>query len=69
LVTSAWHLRRAVALFEQAGFDVVPVGADVRSISRCRGLNCWLPSADALEASGLALKEALGYWVQVRLRA
>ncbi|MBK1620611.1 hypothetical protein CKO42_19690 [Lamprobacter modestohalophilus] len=68
LVTSAWHLRRAVAIFEQAGFDVVPVGADYRSISSCRGLQCWLPSAGALEASGLALKEFLGYLVQVQLR-
>ena len=33
------------------------------------GIHCWLPSAGALEASELALKEALGYWVQVRLRA
>lgn len=68
LVTSAWHLRRAVALFEQAGFEVVPVGADYRSISSCRGLQCWLPSAGALEASGLAVKEFLGYLVQVQLR-
>nr|WP_274608934.1 YdcF family protein [Lamprobacter modestohalophilus] len=68
LVTSAWHLRRAAAIFEQAGFDVVPVGADYRSISSCRGLQCWLPNADALEASGLALKEFLGYLVQVQLR-
>jgi len=30
------------------------------------GLQCWVPSAGALEASGLALKEVLGYAVQVR---
>jgi|GEM_PF-5301003 len=29
------------------------------------GLQCWVPSAGALEASGLALKEVLGYAVQV----
>ena len=28
LVTSAWHKRRSKALFEQAGLEVVPVGAD-----------------------------------------
>ena len=28
LVTSAWHMRRSKALFEQAGLEVVPVGAD-----------------------------------------
>ncbi|WP_295541560.1 YdcF family protein [uncultured Thiohalocapsa sp.] len=69
LVTSAWHLRRAVALFEHQGFEVLPAGADYRSLRSCRGLHCWLPSAGALEASALAVKEHLGYWVQVRLRA
>jgi len=28
LVTSAWHMRRSVALFEKVGLEVVPVGAD-----------------------------------------
>jgi len=67
LVTSAWHLRRAVALFERAGFEVIPAGADYRAIDACRGLDCWVPNAGALETSGLALKEYLGYWVQVML--
>ena len=65
LVTSAWHLRRAVALFARAGFEVVPVGADCRSFRACRGVACWVPSAGALEMSGLAVKEWLGYWMQV----
>jgi uncharacterized SAM-binding protein YcdF (DUF218 family) len=65
LVTSAWHLRRAVALFEDAGFEVTPVGADYRSIGSCRGIECWVPSVGALEATGLVVKEYLGYWVQV----
>ncbi len=65
LVTSAWHLRRAVALFGRAGFEVVPVGADYRAFGTCRGLDCWVPNAGALEATGLAVKEWLGYWVQV----
>lgn len=66
LVTSAWHLRRAVALFERQGFDVVPVGADFRSFRGCRGIECWVPSVGALEVTGLAMKEYLGYWVQTR---
>jgi len=49
-------------------FEVLPVGADDRSFLGCRGFSCWLPSAAALEASGLAVKEWLGYWVQVRWR-
>ena len=40
LVTSAWNLRRAVALFEQAGFEVPPVAADDRSFPSCRALQC-----------------------------
>ncbi|CRI68125.1 conserved hypothetical protein [Thiocapsa sp. KS1] len=67
LVTSAWHLRRAEAMFQHAGFDVVPVGADFRSIRACRGFDCWVPGVGALEASGLAVKEYLGYWIQVGL--
>ena len=68
LVTSAWHLRRAVALFAATGFEVLPWGADYRAVAACRGLECWLPSAGALEATGLAVKEYLGYWVQVGWR-
>jgi uncharacterized SAM-binding protein YcdF (DUF218 family) len=64
LVTSAWHLRRAVALFEREGFEVVPVGADYRSFQTCGGLGCFVPSVDALEGSGLVLKERLGLLLQ-----
>src|SRR5690606_34882032 len=31
LVTSAWHMPRAVGAFRQAGFDVVPWPADYRT--------------------------------------
>ena len=68
LVSSAWHLRRAAALFAREGFEVLPVGADYRSFRACRGLECWVPSVGALEASGLAVKEYLGYWAQVGSR-
>jgi len=53
----------------RAGFEVVPVGADYRSFRTCRGLECWVPSVGALEASGLAVKEYLGYWAQVGSRS
>jgi uncharacterized SAM-binding protein YcdF (DUF218 family) len=66
LVTSAWHLRRAAALFEREGFTVLPVGADYRSFRTCRGIECAAPSVGALEASGLVVKEYLGYWAQVK---
>jgi uncharacterized SAM-binding protein YcdF (DUF218 family) len=68
LVSSAWHLRRAVPLFEREGFMVVPVGADYRSLAPCAGLQCVLPDSGALDATGMAWKEYLAYWVQVRGR-
>ena len=68
LVTSAWHLRRAVALFAREGFEVLPVGADYRGVRACHGLECWVPNAGALEETGLVVKEYLGYEVQVRWR-
>lgn len=66
LVTSAWHLRRAVALFTKEDFDVVPIGADYRSLRSCRNPECWVPSVEALEMTSLAIKEYIGYWIQVR---
>lgn len=66
LVSSAWHLRRAVPLFERAGFEVLPVGTDYRSLAGCSGWLCLLPGSGPLDTTGLAWKEYLGYWVQVR---
>jgi uncharacterized SAM-binding protein YcdF (DUF218 family) len=68
LVTSAWHLRRAVPFFEREGFEVFPVGADYRSVSSCIGVSCWIPGAGALDAYSLAVKEYLGYVVEVIAR-
>ncbi len=66
LVTSAWHLRRAVPLFEAVGFEVLPVGADYRSLSGCGGIHCLLPDSGSLDATGMAWKEYLGDWVSRR---
>lgn len=59
LVTSANHMRRAVAEFEAAGVTVVPapVGA---TLTVGRGLTAWLPRASALERSCSALYEIAG---------
>jgi uncharacterized SAM-binding protein YcdF (DUF218 family) len=59
LVTSAMHMRRAVAEFEAAGITVIPapVGA---TASVSRGLGAWLPKAAALERSSSALYEMAG---------
>lgn len=60
LVSSAWHLRRAVPLFERVGFDVIPVGADYRALGTCTGAACWLPNFEALGLTSAAWKEYLG---------
>ena len=66
LVTSALHMRRAVAEFERAGFQVIPAATD-HTQPEAAGLQNWLPKADALDASGRAMKEIVGEWV-VRVR-
>lgn len=60
LVTSAFHMGRAVALFEKAGFDVYPVSSDIRVVPEKRGFWEWLPKPRALEESTIAIKEHLG---------
>jgi uncharacterized SAM-binding protein YcdF (DUF218 family) len=60
LVTSAFHMGRSVLWFEQLGFTVYPVLADVRVIPNERSVWEWLPRPQALEESTLAIKEYLG---------
>jgi uncharacterized SAM-binding protein YcdF (DUF218 family) len=60
LVSSAWHLPRAVHEFERVGFTVHPVDADYRSSAVERGLQNWLPEAEALATTQLMWKEYLG---------
>lgn len=60
LVTSAWHMRRAVAVFENLGMDVVPVPADfAHRASRVTPLSI-LPSADAFSSSVTSIHEWVG---------
>ena len=71
LVTSAWHLPRAVALCEKAGIHPVPVPAD--SMARPGADTGWQLVAwdlGALERSTKAIHERLGLlWVRLRGRA
>lgn len=61
LVTSAFHLRRAVPLFEQAGLEVVPVPADFQRMVAEPGVPRWLPTVDDLARSTYAIREYVGY--------
>ncbi len=60
LVTSAFHVPRAVVTFETEGFEVIPHPVDFRAPVERGALMSWLPSTDALEKSDLVIREALG---------
>ena len=67
LVTSAWHLRRAMMTFKRMGVEVVPSGTDYEALT-ARGwltskmLAYYLPNADVLNKNSAVLKEHVGYW-------
>ena len=60
LVTSAFHMGRAVLWFEKAGFTVYPVRTDIRVLNEARPFWEWLPKPQALDESTIAIKERLG---------
>lgn len=65
LVTSAFHMARARALFERQGLKVAPYPVDFQARGSWAGavwkdFRYWLPSAEGLEDSSRALREALG---------
>lgn len=59
LVTSAFHMRRAAALFRRQGFEVLPAPAAFRAETRPASLTNLLPRASALDTSSVALAERL----------
>ncbi len=68
LVTSAWHMPRAMALFRHERIDAVPAPTDYHSVrdsdTFVAGFRWELP---ALERSTLAVRERLGYlWIWLR---
>lgn len=60
LVTSAFHMPRAQALFEQAGLRVTPYPVDFRVSQRQTTPMDFLPAADALELTDTGVRELLG---------
>ena len=63
LVTTAWHLPRARAVFESSGVRVIPVGCDFRSIPK--GKLKVFPSSGRLESLQIFLQEKVG-WMYYR---
>ncbi|GIX30234.1 MAG: hypothetical protein KatS3mg124_0706 [Porticoccaceae bacterium] len=59
LVTSAWHMERALAHFRAAGLDPIPAPTDHQA-DLARFPYPWLPDVRALELSSRAFKELLG---------
>jgi uncharacterized SAM-binding protein YcdF (DUF218 family) len=66
LVTSAFHMPRAMAQFEAAGLQAVPAATDHAEPRPVDNWRSWLPDAEALRDSGRAFKEVVGRWVAAR---
>jgi uncharacterized SAM-binding protein YcdF (DUF218 family) len=67
LVTSAFHMPRARALFEAQGLTVSPFPVDFRVVENDTTILDFLPSAGALETTTGAMRELLGrayYWIR-----
>ena len=63
LVTSAFHMPRALAAFRKAGLPVMPAATDVRAVDQPMHVLDLLPDAAALAGTSSAIKEAAGYLV------
>jgi uncharacterized SAM-binding protein YcdF (DUF218 family) len=63
LVTHAWHMPRAVQMFEAAGFDVTPAPMGYVLPEEHAWIE-WMPTALGLRASRNVLREALALQVQ-----
>lgn len=59
LVTNGWHMKRAVALFEESGIEVVPAPTEM-AFSNPPGWRDFLPNGEALAETRMALHEYLG---------
>jgi uncharacterized SAM-binding protein YcdF (DUF218 family) len=59
LVTSAWHMRRAMAAFRADGFSVCPLPVDFRRVEVTASA-ALIPQLSALDKTSLALHEIYG---------
>lgn len=70
LVTSAFHMPRAKALFDKAGFATIPWPVDYRTTGR-EGIGLFRDNpADSLQVTTMATREWIGlfaYWISGRI--
>ena len=70
LVTSAFHMRRAEALFKKTGLEVVSVGSDFEGLSSLEAdfrIYSIVPGSGGFQALGFYLHEQVG-WLYYKLR-
>ena len=69
LVSHAWHLPRAIRVFQQAGFEVIP--APTAFTTRYRtNLLAFLPDSESMQESRTFLHEIIGlFWYSLKARA
>ena len=67
LITSAFHMKRAKRLFERTGFKVLEFPVDFKTkCSKPKLIHnaiCFIPNANSLNHSSLALREILGRFI------
>ncbi len=66
VVTSAWHMRRALLNFQQTGLEAVPAPADHEALTLRQGklaVKDFLPAHDRFYMSCVMAKEYTGYWL------
>ncbi|MBK1645068.1 hypothetical protein CKO25_10470 [Thiocapsa imhoffii] len=64
LVTSAFHMRRAMDAFEAQGLQALPAAADHAAVPV--GAGAWIPSAGALKNAAFVIKEWIGQTLRLR---
>jgi uncharacterized SAM-binding protein YcdF (DUF218 family) len=60
LVTSAFHLKRAIKLYNYFGFKVIPIGTDFMTQNDIKGISIYFPSMMGMFMSYHALHEWIG---------
>ncbi len=63
LISSAWHLPRALALCDKAGLEVTPLGADRRGRITSWSPYYLIPQNSGFDAVQIACYEYLGRWL------